>query len=285
VQVEIGIGLPNQIRDVDPAVIPVWAARAERAGFSTLGTVGRIAYPGVMDTVALAAAAGATSTIGLTSNVLLATVWPGALLAKELAGINGVSGGRLTVGLGIGIREDDFVVDGLGPKGLGKRIDHDLEVYREFWTGAPVGGGDNPGVPAGTGEVPLLFGGTAEASFARMAKWGTGYVAGSLPPEWVAGHFDQARAAWKDAGREGDPRLVAIAYYSLGDIDRGRANVHDYYSVAPEFADLVAQGLSGGPEAVRATKDAFEAIGATDLIFNPGTDDPDEIERLAEIVL
>jgi alkanesulfonate monooxygenase SsuD/methylene tetrahydromethanopterin reductase-like flavin-dependent oxidoreductase (luciferase family) len=282
---KIGIGLPNQVRDVHPTVIPAWAARAEQAGFSTLGTVGRIAYPGVMDTVTLAAAAGATSSIGLISNVLLATVWPATLLAKELAGIDGVSGGRLTVGVGIGIRPDDFVVDGLGPKGLGKRIDRDLETYRAVWTGQPVGGGDNPAVPAGSREVPMLFGGMAPASFARMAKWGEGYVAGSLPPGWVAGHFGQARDAWKDAGRPGEPRLVAIAYFALGDADKGRANVHDYYSVAGEFADQVAAGLSGTPDAVRATVAGFADLGADELIFNPGTDDIDEIERLAGIVL
>jgi alkanesulfonate monooxygenase SsuD/methylene tetrahydromethanopterin reductase-like flavin-dependent oxidoreductase (luciferase family) len=93
-QMKIGIGLPNQVRNVNPVIIPEWAAKSEQAGFSTLGTVGRIAYPGVMDTVALAAAAGATSTIGLLSSVLLAPVWPASLLAKEAAGIDGVSGGR-----------------------------------------------------------------------------------------------------------------------------------------------------------------------------------------------
>jgi hypothetical protein len=61
----IGIGLPNQVRDVHAPVIPAWARRAEEAGFATLGTTGRVAYPGVLDTVALAAAAGATTTIGL----------------------------------------------------------------------------------------------------------------------------------------------------------------------------------------------------------------------------
>ena len=131
----------------------------------------------------------------------------------------------------------------------------------------------------------MLFGGMAPASFARMAKWGVGYVAGSLPPEWVAGHFEQARAAWKEAGRTEEQRLVAIAYFSLHNVDQGRANIHDYYSVAGDFADQVAQGLSGTADAVRATKAAFADLGATDLIFNPGTADLDEIERLAEIVL
>ena len=71
---KIGIGLPNQIRDVNPAIIPQWAVRAEDAGFSTLATVGRTAYPGVMDTVALAGAAAVTRSIALSSNVMLTTV-------------------------------------------------------------------------------------------------------------------------------------------------------------------------------------------------------------------
>ena len=138
---KIGIGLPNQVRGTRPTVIPDWAARAEQAGFSTLGTVGRIAYPGVMDTVALAAAAAATTSIGLFSNVMLGPVWPPVLLAKETAAIDEVSGGRLTLGLGVGIRPDDFVVDGLGVAGRGRRFDHDLEIYRDVWKGEPVGGG------------------------------------------------------------------------------------------------------------------------------------------------
>src|ERR1700753_787478 len=116
----IGIGLPNQVRDVRASVIPRWAAQAESAGFSTLGTVGRMAYPGVIDTVALAAAAGATSTIGLLTTALLGPIWPGTLLAKEIAGIDGVSGGRLRLGLGIGNagpRGDDFAVPGFPASG------------------------------------------------------------------------------------------------------------------------------------------------------------------------
>jgi alkanesulfonate monooxygenase SsuD/methylene tetrahydromethanopterin reductase-like flavin-dependent oxidoreductase (luciferase family) len=281
---KIGIGLPNQVRNVRPAVIPAYAAKAEEAGFATLGTVGRIAYPGVMDTVTLAAAAGATTTIGLISNIMLATVWPPTLFAKEIAGIDGVSGGRLRLGIGIGGREDDFVVEGAGPRGLGKRIDHDLEVYREVWNGKTVGGDLNAAVPEGTREVPMLFGGMAPAALARMAKWGQGYLAGSLPAPMVAPSFDGARAAWQEAGREGRPYLVAIAYFALGDVELGRANVHDYYSVAGEFADLVAANVAGTPEAVQAMVASFEEIGADELILNPVTDDVDDVSRLADVV-
>jgi alkanesulfonate monooxygenase SsuD/methylene tetrahydromethanopterin reductase-like flavin-dependent oxidoreductase (luciferase family) len=283
---QIGIGLPNQVRDVRANVIGDWARNAEEAGFSTLGTVGRIAYPGVMDTVALAAAAGATSRIGLVSNVLLGTVWPPVLLAKELAGIDGVSGGRLTLGIGIGGRPDDFVVEGLGPQRLGKRIDADLEVYRSVWRGEPVGGGANAAVPPGTREIPLLFGGFAPAALARAARWGIGYVGGSMPPEVVADSFEKARAAWQEAGREGEPRLVAIAYFALGDPETGRAKVHDYYSnMGDDGADFIASGVRTTPEEVREAIKGFADLGADELIFNPATDNLDDIARLAEIAL
>lgn len=283
---QIGIGLPNQVRNIHPAIIPAFAAQAEEAGFSSLGTVGRIAFPGVMDTVALAAAAGATQRIGLFTNVLLGTVWPPVLLAKEIAGIDGVSGGRLTLGLGIGGRPDDFTVDGLPAKGLGKRIDHDLEVYRSVWRGDPVGGGENAAVPAGTREVPLMFGAMAPKAMARMARWGQGYVGASVPASMVSSSFDMARQAWADAGREGAPRLVAISYYAFGDVDKGRANVWDYYDASgKEFADLASGSFPGGVDAVRQTVKDFEAIGADELIFNTTVGDLDQIKQLADAVL
>ncbi|MFG1603320.1 LLM class flavin-dependent oxidoreductase [Actinoplanes sp. NPDC049265] len=270
---------------MNPAVIPGWAKRAEEAGFSTLGTVGRLAYPGLNDTVALAAAAGATSRIGLLTNVLLATVWPPVLLAKEAAGIDAVSGGRLTLGLGIGARPDDFVAEGYPAKGLGKRIDADLEVYHRVWKGEPVGGGDNAAVPTGTRAVPLLFGGMAPASFARLAKWGQGWVAPSVPVAMAAQGFEAARGAWKAAGREGDPRMVGIAYVALGDPEKGKANVYDYYSISPQFLDIVMSSVSTSADQLRETVKAFAALGIDELILNPTTDDPDEVERFAEVVL
>lgn len=282
---KIGIGLPNQVRNVRPSVIPEWAAAAEEAGFSTLGTLGRVAYPGVMDTVALAAAAGATSRIGLLSSVMLATVWPGGLLAKEAAGIDGVSGARLTLGVAVGIRPDDFVTEGHGPSGRGKRFDRDLQLYRDIWQGKPVGGGPNPAVPEGTREVPLLFGAVAPAAFDRMARWGQGYIGGSVPPELVAGSFDSAREAWRKAGREGSPWLVGLAYFALGDKEQGRRNVSDYYSLAGDYQAMVMSGFRDTAAAVRDVVRAYDDLGVDELILSPGLGDVDEVRRLADIVL
>jgi alkanesulfonate monooxygenase SsuD/methylene tetrahydromethanopterin reductase-like flavin-dependent oxidoreductase (luciferase family) len=283
---KIGIGIPNQVRDVRATVIPQWAAEAERAGFSTLGTIGRIAYPGIMDTVTLAAAAGATTSIGLLSNVLLGPVWPATLLAKELAGIDSISGGRLTLGVAVGGREDDFVVDGHGMRGRGARLDRDLEVYRDVWRGNAVGGGINPGVTRGSREIPILFGAGSPAAFDRMARSGAGYIAPSVPVDMAAGLFDQARDAWRQAGRTGTPRLVGIAYYAFGDLGQGRYNVQDYYSnFGAEMAGAIASGVLGDAAAVKGAVKAFGDIGADELIFNPTLDDINEVHRLADAVL
>jgi len=283
---KIGIGLPNQIRGTRPTVIPEWAARAEAAGFSKLGTVGRVAYPGVMDTVALAAAAGATKSIGLFPHVLLGPVWPPVLLAKTTADIDAVSGGRLTLGMGVGIRPDDFVADGLGFAGRGRRFDQDLAVYRDVWEGKPVGGGPNPAVTPGARQIPLVLGGTSPASYERMARWGIGYVGSARSAAEVDSNFEQARAAWAKAGREGSPHLVAIVYFGIGDPEQSRAGVWDYTSIfGEEVARFITDSLVLGPQAVKDTVAAFADIGADELIFSPGEGDLDEVTRLADTAL
>jgi alkanesulfonate monooxygenase SsuD/methylene tetrahydromethanopterin reductase-like flavin-dependent oxidoreductase (luciferase family) len=282
---KIGIGLPNQVRDVDASVIPEWARRAEQAGFSSVSTVGRLAYPGVMDTVALAAAAGATSRVGLFSNIMLAPSWPAALFAKEIAGIDGVSGGRLTLGVGVGLRSDDFPVDGIGLADRGRRMDRDLETYRSVWNGEPFGGGPNPAVPAGTRQIPLIFGAGNARALKRMAEHGEGYVSPSVPASMAGMFYDNARAAWREAGRDGDPRLIGIAYYALDDPDKGRANVADYYAGTGDFLDIIVGGVRTTPEEIATAVKEYEALGVEEVFLNPTSDDLDEISRLADVVL
>ncbi|MER6563149.1 LLM class flavin-dependent oxidoreductase [Streptomyces sp. NPDC001027] len=130
-----GMGLPCLVRSVRPEALPMWANRAEASGFSSLGADSCIAYPSVTDTMALAAVAGATRTIRLISNVVVEPCWPPVVLAKELAGIQSVSGGRLTLGVGIGGRSDDFMVEDVEPLRLGKRMEDALEIFRDFCEG------------------------------------------------------------------------------------------------------------------------------------------------------
>jgi alkanesulfonate monooxygenase SsuD/methylene tetrahydromethanopterin reductase-like flavin-dependent oxidoreductase (luciferase family) len=278
----VGVGLPNVIGHVHPDVIPQWAIEAERASFSSVASFGRFGYPGVSDTVALAAAAAVTTTIGVVSTVLIAPAWPPALLAKEVAGIAGMAKGRLTLGVGLGVRTDDFPVAGLGLSGRGIRLDEDLSTLRKIWAGAPVGDGHNPVVAQHTPEIPLLFGATSPPAMARMARWGEGYIGPTLPVEAVEQFFDHARTAWRDNGRDGAPRLVGLAYYGLTDPDGSRDFLQDYYSATPNFVDAVVSGMATTPERVVAIKDRYAAMGVDEIVFCPTSSDIAEVARLAE---
>src|SRR5919106_1639558 len=124
----IGIGLPNTVPGAPGRLLVDWAARAEARGFSALATLDRIAYPSYESLVTLAAAGAVTERIGLMTNILLSPTRNPILLAKEAASVDQLSGGRLTLGLGVGTRRDDFVASQQAWENRGKRFDEDLDL-------------------------------------------------------------------------------------------------------------------------------------------------------------
>jgi len=98
--VKIGLGLPNADKSLTTGRLLVdIARRAEALGFSTLATIGRVAYPNYEELVTLAAAAGATERIGLCTDILLAATREPVLLAKQAASLDQISGGRSCLAL------------------------------------------------------------------------------------------------------------------------------------------------------------------------------------------
>src|SRR5438094_1037037 len=131
---DIGIGLPSSVRDADGPGLVEFARRADAAGFSTLATIDRIAFPSYESLVTLAAAAAVTERIRLFTNVLLGPTRNPVMLAKESASVDRLSNGRLTLGFGVGGRQDDFTAVGMGWHDRGKRWDHNLDLIHRVWS-------------------------------------------------------------------------------------------------------------------------------------------------------
>lgn len=284
----IGIGLPNTIPETPGRLLVDWAARAEEHGFSSLATIDRIAYPSYESLVTLAAAGAVTERIGLMTNILLSATRNPIILAKEAASVDQLSGGRLTLGLGVGGRRDDFVATERGFEDRGKRFEEDLELMQGAWRGELVGGCPKPPTPEPVrGNVPILIGGTADVVLDRVVRWGAGWTAGGSGPDQVGPFADRVRKAWADAGRDGSPRIVALSYFSLGDdaVESSRASLLDYYAFLGEWAEQIADGASRTIEDVRDTARRFEEAGVDELIFDPTVADLDQVDRLADAVL
>jgi alkanesulfonate monooxygenase SsuD/methylene tetrahydromethanopterin reductase-like flavin-dependent oxidoreductase (luciferase family) len=228
-----------------------------------------------------------TSTIRLTTAVLISPYrGNGALLAKQLASVDQLSGGRLVVGIAVGGREDDFVATDSDFAGRGKVQDTLLAEMRAVWAGEPRGTAGVIGpTPVQRGGPPLLIGGTGAAAIRRTTALGAGWIAGGGGPAMFADGAGRVRAAWAAAGREGAPRLVALGYYALGP-DGGHAAhsyLTDYYAFLGPLAEQIAAGALTEPDAVRRTADEFAEAGCDELILFPCSSDPGQVDRLADV--
>ena len=278
---DVAIGLPNAVPGTTGGQLVEWARRADARGFSSLGTIDRIVYDNYEPLTALAAAAAVTERIGLCTSVLLGPLRPNvAELAKQALSLNALSGGRFTLGIGLGAREDDYGASGVDLRGRGRRLDEMLERIKEVWAGEDIG-------PAAGATPGLLVGGGVEASFARAARFGDGWIAGGSPPEQFGEMVGKVHEAWNAAGRADQPRTLGLTYFSLGEDAEQNASAYlgDYYGwLGDEVAAMIAAGAAKNAETVRQYIAGFDAAGCGELILFPSSSDPDQVDLLADAV-
>src|SRR6266536_1048157 len=283
---DIGIGLPNAARGASGAVFRDWARRAEERGFASLSTIDRVAYPSFDTLTTLSVAAGATDRIRMISAILVAPLYQPALLAKAGAALASMSGGRLTLGLAVGGREDDFTTAQRPLHTRGRDFDAALGLMHRAWAGEPVGGSPVPicPPPANGDRVPILIGGYSDAAVRRSAQWGQGWIAGGGGAAYAVPMIERVRTAWKESGRQGEPRIGALAYFALGAeaARTGASNLLDYYSFFGPQAQQVADSMLSSDQAVRDAVRSFEDVGVTELYLDPAATTLDQVDRLAD---
>jgi alkanesulfonate monooxygenase SsuD/methylene tetrahydromethanopterin reductase-like flavin-dependent oxidoreductase (luciferase family) len=273
-----------------PTVLPAdrvleWARRCEEAGFRTVTSGDRMITTDLETLSCFAAVAAITERIELVTSVILSPLRSNHLaFAREVATIDHLAKGRLTLGLGVGSRQEDFVESGVDFHRRGAILDKQLARITAIWRGDVEGVGPTPFTPGGPA---MLFGGRSDAAIERTARWGAGWIcptSGGVEG-FVAG-ADKLRESWDKAGRTGSPRLLANgARYALGPKAKAAAEEAIRSYNAAHASSSVTQSLRPvmmSTDDIREQMAEFATVGCDVLCLSPAEYELDQIELLAE---
>lgn len=279
---DFGLCLPNFPAGASPEGIEAAASVAEALGWSTVWTTDHVLVP--RDSAAeygrlyealmtLAWVGACHPGIRLGTSVIVVPQRNAVLLAKELATLDSLSGGRVIAGVGVGWNQVEFA--NLGAEDRfhvrGAYLDETIGLWRHLWSGSsePFHGrfhtiedavfGPLPEQGAG---LPILVGGRAERALRRAGALADGYHSSASSPSQYATRLPTIRAAAAAAGRP-MPWLSARVRVEFDAVSTGYA-------------------LRGSPEQMAAEVRAFADLGVTHLALWFGTTEPDELVARAE---
>ena len=288
---DVGLAFPQMTPDLDRDRVRAWCRAVDEGPFSSISAGERIAFDNLDGFTLCTAAAALTDRVRVGFNVVVAPWHAPAMLAKELASIDVLSGGRLDVAVGVGGREQDYVALGSPTTERFARLDATVAELRRLWSGGDVveGAGVGP-TPVQAGGPPLLCSGTGPKSLARAARWAdglTGFTLGADPAE-AGATFRLAEQAWADAGRTERPRRVTGSFAVLG--PGSQAVLHAF---ARRYLDVFGTDVAAWltermplstPEALHAFLVGLAAEGCDEVVLVPGSSDPDQVRRFADVV-
>ncbi|MBO3737461.1 LLM class flavin-dependent oxidoreductase [Actinoplanes flavus] len=276
---DFGLGLPISA----PARLLDWARSAEAHRFDSLALLDRLTFDNPEPLITLAALAGATTRIRLQTEVLLGPLRQTALLAKQVATLDRMSGGRFVLGIGVGGREDDHLAAGTPLNRRGRALDEQLPALRRIWQGQPYGGspiGPRPLTPTGP---QILIGGFARPALRRIAAHADGFLC-AAPLTWAGPLVEAVNEEWEAAGRAGRPRLVCQINVAVGPaatVEQASRAIAGYYA----FTGRSDWGRPlSDPAQIADTVAAYRDFGADELVFYCYGEDPAQVEALAGIV-
>jgi len=287
---KLGMTLPSFVVGCDGATIREWCERIEDGPYASVAVGERVAYPSHELITSLAFAAAATRSVRLVSTIVVLPSHDAVRVAKQAATIDVLSEGRLTLGVGVGGRDQDYAAVGTSTAGRFARLDEQVATMKAVWRGEEVVAGVPPigPTPVQPGGPPILTASMGPKSLARSARWADGLSGFDLAPDptSVAATFAGVRDAWTAAGRTDRPWLATSCWFALGDgaEDRIRAYARHYLSTfGPEAADaMAALCRMHDPGVLRETVAQLAATGADEFVLVPTTDDPSELDRLQQ---
>lgn len=289
---KIGMTLPAMVRDYDRQATLDWCKRIDEGPFSSLAVGERITYFNQDMIVLMAAAAALTERVDIYATLFVLPLHGTGTVAKQIATMDVLSGGRLRVGVGVGGREHDFKAAEREFSGRHKRMDAQVAAMRDIWNGGPAFEGADPIGPAPIQKngPPILAGVMGAKPLARAANWADG-VCGQAMDCNFGGTSEMVRTvqqAWNDAGRDTKPFTSTCFWYGLG--PDGKQRLYDYadsYAAifGPEIAKYMADNQTVSDEA--SMLDAMRKIqdgGVDELVLVPTSSDLAELDRTLEVM-
>lgn len=289
---DIGLSLPTMAPGYGPTTTVDWSRGIDAGPFSSVSAGERITFSNPELFTTLAAAAAVTERVQVFINLVVAPLHPTPLIAKQVATIDQLAGGRTTLAVGVGGRGHDFRAADAPYERRHARLDEQVPELRRLWAGEPPFDGADPVGPAPVqpGGPPILAGALGPKSMRRAAEWAdgvTGFSVSGRSAE-MRGTFELAEKAWADAGK-GAPKKVSGAFYCVGTDEPAetlRAFTHRYLHIfGDEFATAMADDCwVSSPDSLRQLLDEAEEAGCDELVLVPATVDLACLEVTADLV-
>ena len=233
---KLGILVPGGFGGTPPTVneFSTFFRRAEELGYDSLWVIDRVFHPNnIIDPMALlTVAATVTERVRLGTAVLLFVLRNPVLAAKTISTLDYLSGGRVTLGISLGGRDNEFGPLGVDVSRRVSRFNEGLEVMRRLWSERDVThhgrhfSMDNVNIDPKPVQqpIPTIIGGSADTALQRAAELTDGWVAGgAASPEVFAQAWGKVRDFAAAAGKDPDTLQSAKLIYTYVDADRERA--------------------------------------------------------------
>lgn len=281
--------LPVMEPDLDASILETWSRRIDEGPFSSLCFGERMAFDNPHALTLLGAVSAWTTRVRISTTVLVPQLHDPVSLAKALATGDLLSGGRLSVGVGVGGREEDYRAVGASEstRTMQEMADR-VAIMRRVWAGEKVTEAVRPvgPPPVQPGGPEVLVGTLGPKTIRHAATWADG-IAGFAPEAEVGaigGIFDQAREAWSAVGRT--PRLTTSFWFAVGDDPRAQVvrHLHHYMNWIPrEFVDAFAPtaGFAGTIDELKDLLRRIEDLGADEVQLVPTSADLDQVDQIA----
>ena len=280
-----GFSLSNNQGLADVQDVVSVAARAEELGYDSVWAsdhVFNVSYvyerlgnrPYYDPLTILTFAAAQTSRVILGTSVLVLPYHNPMRLAKQAATLDQLSGGRLALGVGVGVIDVELEAMGVPFAERGPYTDESIAIMQTLWRDdnprhqgrffqfADMAFSPRPVRPEG---IPLLIGGTSRAAIRRAARYGNGWHPTAMPPEELAQGIRYLHEQADSAGRDPETIPVSISVPLQG----GRPG---------RFT------LGADPDEMRANAQAFADVGVARIVVSPYSGDPAEVFPAMETI-